>query len=75
MGLQYLEMPNKLRCRVEMSNQTVAAKLCLSPSAGLGYYIQDQCIHQTEKGFSIAKLNIMFSATVSEKTPAEHTPW
>lgn len=49
--------------------------VCLCLSEGLGYYIQDQCIHQTEKGFSIAKLNIMFSATVREKTPAEHTLW
>lgn len=43
-------------------------------SAGLGYYIQDQWI-QTEKSFSTAKLNIMFSATVGEKeNSAEHTP-
>lgn len=45
----------------------MAAKPCLSLSAGLGYYIQDQYIHLTEKGFSIAKSNIMFSATVREK--------
>lgn len=66
MGLQYLEMPNKLRSSSHITRLWQQTSVCLCLSAGPGYYIYIQD-HQTEKGFSIAKLNMMFSATVGQK--------